>query len=249
MKIQPLKSPLAALCLAFAAPVAASPDTFIDLVEDPIGVSEDHLFLLRVSTDNLGYYEASRVEVYFVQIDWETGEETTLLVDRFVNSMDYDENGEAQGYSIKRDEGVEPRSPHILMVERGGIPWIAAHRPWSLSGPPPVSDQPDWITVQHGSTHRISREAIQQRLDAQQAFFVANVAEHPRSSSMTTRQHFDARMISAANCASDGVLDYWVPGRAKLPLLMRVRCEYDEDSEQTSLIVQLEAVPEAIAGE
>lgn len=244
-----LNSAVAALSLLMAAPVAASPDTFIDFVEDPIGVSEDHLFLLRVSTDNLGYYEASRIEVYFVQIDWKTGDENTLLVDRFVKSMDYDENGESQGYSIKRDEGVEPRSPHILMVERGGIPWIAAHRPWIFSVPPVVSDQPDWISVQHGGTYRISREAIQDRLDQQKAFFAANVVDHPRSSTLTTRQYFEERVISADKCVSDGVFDYWVPGRRELPLLMRVRCAYDEDSEQTSLIIKLEAVPEALAGE
>ncbi|KWV91610.1 hypothetical protein AUC45_10335 [Erythrobacter sp. YT30] len=234
---------MAALGLLIAAPLSASPDTFIDFVEEPIGVSEDHLFLLRVSTDNLGYYEASRVEVYFVQIDWETGAETTLVVDRFVKSMDYDENGEAQGYSIKRDEGLKPRSPYLVMTERGGIPWIAAHRLWKLSAPPVVSDQPDWITVQHGGSHRISRDAIQDGLEKQKAFFVANIADHPRSSSMTTRQHFEERTISAAQCASDGIYDYWVPGRSTLPLLMRVRCAFDDDSEQTSLIVQLRPTP------
>lgn len=234
------KAAAAALALSIATPAFASPDTFIDFVEEPIGVSEEHLFLLRVSTDNLGYYEASRVEVYFVQVDWETGEETTLVVDRFVKSMDYSEDGEAQGYSIKRDKGVEPRSPHILMTERGGIPWIAASRPANLSGPPVVSDQPDWITVQYGGTHRISRDAIQLRLEKQKAFFLANVADHPRSSTMTTRQFFEERTISAARCASDGIYDYWVPDRSKLPLLMRVACAWDEDSERTSLIVQLQ---------
>lgn len=239
MKKHTFRPALAILALLFSTPTLASPDTFIDLVEEPLGVSEDHLFLLRVSTDNLGYYEASRVEVYFVQIDWETGAETALVVDRFVRSMDYDDSGEAQGYSIKRDEGLEPRSPYLLMSERGGVPWIAASRPANLSDPPVIRDQSDWITVTYGGAHRISRDAIQDRLEAQKAFFLANAAEHPRSSTMTTRQHFEERTISVASCASDGVYDYWVPGRAKLPLLMRVRCASDEDSEMTSLIVRL----------
>lgn len=115
-------------------PASASPDTFIDFAEEPIAVSKEHLFLLRASTDNLGYDEASRVEVYFVQVDW--------------------------------------------------------------------------ITVGYDGMHRISRTAIQDGLEAQKAFFIANASKHPRSSTMTTRQHLEERAISAGQCASAGIYDY-----------------------------------------
>ncbi|MEL7218660.1 MAG: hypothetical protein AAGK01_09550 [Pseudomonadota bacterium] len=224
-----------------SSPASASPDTFIDILEDPIGVSETHLFTLRMSTDNLGYYEAMRVEVYLVELDWQTGAETTYLIDRFVRSSDYAENGEILGYSIKRDEGVELRDPYRIVQARGAVPWLAAASPVSSERSPQIASNPDSMVVQYwGDTEfLVSKTAIQARLDEVGAFMAENVVDHPRSSTMTTRQYFADRRGSVDNCQPEELLDFWVPGRARLPMLLRISCASDEDSERTSLVVQL----------
>lgn len=231
----------AALALV-ASPASGSPETSIDIHEEPVGVSESHLFLLRVSDDNLGYHESKRVEVFLVAIDWETGDEQATLIDRFVKSADYGSDGDYQGYSIKRDSGVEPKSPHQILVSRGAVPWLAAHRPVSVEVPPQISADIEAIRVRFGQNqpYQISRAAIQRQLDRQRAFMASNVADHPRSSTMTTRQYFEDRQISASDCRPDRLLNFWVPDRTKLSFLMRVICAADDDGNQTSLVVQLQ---------
>lgn len=227
--------------LALSAPAFATPPTVIDVHEEPAGVSETHLYLLRVSTDNLGYYEASRVEIYLIAVDWRSGAEEAILIDRFVRSSDYSEDGDFLGYSIKRDEGIEPASPYQIITDRGAMPWFAVSRSPSVSNPAEITSDADQISAQFGVNVPlvVTREALQDALDRQSAFMVQNVADHPRSTTVTTRQYFDWREPSAADCRPVRLLDYWVPGRAELPLLMQVNCSVDEDEGETSLVVQL----------
>ena len=233
---------LLALLAALSAPASATPPTVIEVLEEPVGVSETHLFVLRVSTDNLGYYEAVRVEMYLIARDWKTGEEDATLIDRFMNSSDYSDEGEILGYSIKRDEGVEPANLQTLITDRGGMPWIAAQRPSDASDHARVENGTEDIRIPmvDRAAPKITRAEIQRQLDRQRLFLAANVADHPRSSTMSTRQHFEERRVSAEHCRFEKMLQFWIPRRSEYPLLMQLRCdEYPEDG-ITSLVVQLE---------
>lgn len=242
-----LKAFFAAFCagvLALASPGYASPDSFIDIHEEPIGMSETHLFLLRTSTDNLGYYEALRAEIFLIVQDLQSGAQEVIVIDKFVHSSDYSDDGELTGFSIKRDVGVQPIDPASVLRARGALPWAAIHRPPGFAPLATITMGEQAIEVQIGGNLplRLAREAIQEKLTRMGRFMADNVAEHPRSSSMTTKQHFEAREVKAAQCHSAQLLGYWMLGRGNLPYLLRVHCAYDEDSETTSIVM---ALPEA----
>lgn len=237
----------AALLVMLAAPAFASPDTMVDIHEEPIGVSETHLFLLRTSKDNLGYYEASRIEMFLIIRDFASGEETHVVVDRFVRSSDYTDDGEFTGYSIKRDAGVDPVDPYALIRTRGALPWPAVANPTPFEFPPKIRITSGEVEVQFGSNPPITlaREKLQERLAHVQQFMAEHVADHPRSSSMTTKQYFEGREVSADQCHSGEVLNYWLHGKGKHPHMVLVHCSFvDSDGETTSVVVQLPKVSE-----
>lgn len=242
-----IKALFAAFCacvLAFTSPANASPDSFIDMHEEPVGMSATHLFLLRTSTDNLGYYEALRAEIFLVVQDLQSGGEEVIVIDKFVHSSDYSDDGELTGYSIKRDAGIEPVDPASVLRARGALPWVAIHRPTGFEALATITMGEQAIEVQIGGNTplRLSREAIQAKLTRMGRFMADNVADHPRSSSMTTKQHFEGREVTAAQCHSAELLDYWMLGQRNRPHLLRVHCAYDEDSETTSVVMRLPAV-------
>lgn len=237
----------AAMMLAAPVPAYASPDIMVDIHEEPIGISETHLFLLRTSKDNLGYYEALRVEMFLLIRDFASGEETHVVIDKFVRSSDYTDDGEFTGYSIKRDAGVVPVDPYTFVRERGALPWPAVANPAPFEFPPRVGIKEGVVEVQFGSNPPItlSREKLEERLAHVQQFMVVNVADHPRSSSMTTLQYFAQRQVSPDHCHSGEVLEYWLHGKGKHPHMVQVHCSFfDRDGETTSVVVELPPIAE-----
>lgn len=224
-----------------ASPASAAPDTMIDIHEEPIGVSETHLFLLRTSKDNLGYYEAMRVEMFLIIRDFASGEESHVVIDKFVHSSDYSDEGEFEGYSIKRDAGVEPVDPYRFLQERGALPWPAVSYPERFEYGPKITMGADAVEVQFGSTPplTISRVQIQEKLDRVKDFMAHKVTDHRRSSSMTTKQFFEWREVQAKHCYSAELLGFWMLGQGNRPYLMRVDCAFDGDSETTSIVLPL----------
>ncbi|MEP1420852.1 MAG: hypothetical protein ABJK59_03665 [Erythrobacter sp.] len=239
----------AAFCasfLALASPANASPDTFIDIHEEPVGMSGTHLFLLRTATDNLGYYEALRAEIFLIVQDLRSGEEEVIVVDKFVHSSDYTDDGDLAGYSIKRDAGIESIDPYSVMRARGGLPWTAALTVPKSTPTAKITMVDGAVQVQFdtGPALRITREDIQAKLNHVGRFMAENVADHPRSASMTTRQFFEERTVSAEQCYHAEWLGFWFLGKGNKPPLLRVHCAYDDDSETTSVIVRLPAAQE-----
>ena len=232
--------------LALANPAIASPDTFIDIHEEPIGISGTHLFLLRTATDNLGYHEALRAEIFLIVQDLRSGEEEVIVVDKFVHSSDYTDDGDLVGYSIKRDAGIESVDPYRILRARGALPWTAALTAPKSSPTAKITMHDGAVQVQFdaGSALRITHEDIQAKLNHVGRFMAENVADHPRSASMTTKQFFEERTVSAEHCYHAESLGFWVLCKGDQPPLMRVHCAYDDDSETTSVIVQPPAAQE-----
>ncbi|MDY7097513.1 MAG: hypothetical protein SXU28_05190 [Pseudomonadota bacterium] len=226
-------------------PANATPDTVIDLDEQPVGASETHLFLLRVARDNLGQYEATRVEVFLVAQDWRSGAEEVWVIDRFVKSMDYSDGGDPLGYSIKRDEGQTVGNIHRIIADEGGMPWQAVQRTVNQRTRLNFASDSEAMRFSFGTDARfaVTRDALQGRLDQVTDFFAERMVDYRRHSTVPTRQYVSERGISAGDCRVDRVMDFWVPGRAELSPLVKFDCASSPDDPRTSVVVQLQPAP------
>jgi hypothetical protein len=231
---------VAAAMILAPQPAMATPETVIDIREEPFAASQTHLFVIRTTGDNLGLYEVLRTESFLIARSFATGAEEVWVLDKFVRRADYDETGEPAGFVSVRDEGVEPVNPFLIAYDRGAVPFAALRRePWA---PPSIRQTAEGIglTFPDGSVFKISSERLANRLRHLREAVAAQIADHPRHSLFTTRGIFAQRRIKPSSCRVNEVLDYWGPDTFAQHRLLRLLCDDGEELGVTSLVVKLD---------
>ncbi len=232
-------------------PAFATPPDVIDIREEPFGLNETHLFVLRSSTDNLGLYESLRVETFLVAIDAATGEEEHWLIDRSVRSSEYSEDGEMLGYKVVRDEGLADVNPFAILAERDALPWSAVSLTGWYEVKADFARTPDggWqASYPSGQVFRIADAALVQKLVGVSDFMSRNVADHPRMASIATRQLFADRTVPLESCEPAAVFNHFALRAPGTELLVRIDCSVRDEVGVTSVVVHLKEDRSVVSG-
>lgn len=224
-----------ALALAAPNPALATPPDIIDIVETPFGLSETHLFVLRSSSDNLGLYDSMRTETFLVAVDLATGEDEFWLVDRAERTLEYDEDGNPLDHVVKRDQDVTLANPMSILSERGGLVWSAIE---PVLVEPTLGETETGYTLSYpgGTTFGIDKTAIAQRFARMTTFMAENVADRRRMSTMSTREVFAGRFVSADDCKPGDVLESAAMRAYPAFQIVRVDCTTDVDDGITAFV-------------
>ena len=227
------------------SPAHATPPDVIDIREQPFGLSETHLFVLRSSSDNLGLYESMRSETFLVAINAETGEEEHWLIDRTIRSSQYSDDGEMLGYTVTRDEGVESINPFTILTERNAAPWSAVSQTGRLDIQAKFARAGGnaWqASYPSGQVFEVTDAALAEQLDQTRVFMASNVADHPRMSTLTTRGLFADRTIPLETCEPGMVFNHYALSKPGEELLVRMDCSDRDELGVTSIIVRFKEV-------
>lgn len=239
---------LTALGVLLGTPQAAlaTPESVLDIREEPFGLSDTHLFMLRSSSDNLGLYESLRSESFLVAIDLETGAEEHWLLDRMVRSSDYSDDGELLGYKVVRDAGLDPVNPFAVLSERSALPWSAMTQTgwYNIKAEFARAASGSWqASYPSGQVFEISDAALTQKLASVGTFMAENIADHPRLSTISTQQLFADRMVPLDTCAPVAVFNHFALNKPGTQLLVQMDCSDRDEVGVTSLIVRFAELP------
>lgn len=234
-----MKRLLALCCAALAlssTPAAATPPDMIEISDQLFAMSDQTVFVLRSSVDNLGVYFSSYRETWLVGIDVATGEETMWLVwrgrrdTRFGNDaadewaeittfdreqwhdpMQVIADADAElvlglGRGVRDDAQLEPDAAGRFTVAMDFAPTFS----WQRS-----------VSIEHART---SVESLASR-----------VAEAERMAPITTHELFAMREVEWDSCTfNQHGYPHGTGERAYL--LVRLDCESMETGERTRLI-------------
>lgn len=225
----------------------ATPPDVISIDEEPFGLSDTHWFFIRSSSDNLGLYESYRLESFLVAIDRKTGEETSWVLDRMTQRSAYSEDGEFQGYEVKRDADLEHANAHSLLAQYGGVLWSALSYREGVLTPPEITDTGDTYQAAYGDDRvfQITKARLDEALKKRAAFMAKNVSDTPRMASITTRQLYADRSIPLETCRPDRVLEFWSFNHNPEQKLLRVLCSDVDGVGETTAIITLKRIQTA----
>ena len=234
----------AALTLS-ATPAAATPPDVIEIRDQLFALSDDTVFVLRTSVDNLGVYFSSYRETWLVGIDVATGEETMWLVWRGRRDTEFGADAGNEWYEITTFDREDWHDPMQVVADARAELVLGDDRGASRS----ALLEPDaagrfTVTMDYLPTFAWQRAAAIDHARASVDTLAANVAEAERMAPVTTRELFAMREVQWDSCTfHQHGYPHGVGRRAYL--LVRLDCESMETGERTSLI---QAVSPSSAG-
>lgn len=240
---------LAAALALWPAPALATPETVIDVRDEPFGLSARHLFVLRTTTDNLGLYESTRIETFLVAIDLGTSKEEYWPVYRALKTTDYDDTGKDLGVVIRPDETTDLADPLAILAAHGGIPWGALYFPKHVNADFQVSETGSAFVLDQTTPPPLSlkKSDVAERLAAMSGALAEQVSNYPRMSAMQTTDFFADRLIDPKTCTPGQVFRPHPPFRSAEAIAIRLDCTANEDIGNTS-VIQLFAVHLLVGG-
>ncbi|SEB59229.1 hypothetical protein [Rhodobacter sp. 24-YEA-8] len=226
----------------------ATPPDIIDLRDEIFGFSEQSIFLLRSTWDNLGVYSSEQREVFLVVVDRQSGAESLAPV--YQVRRDEDQAREASGpgttwWMTRAVVPAEAVNPWQVLAEARGVPYGAGGQ--GDSGPAPVEGSlapggEIHIGLETGWSWRgegaVLVAGIGSRLDG----IAAALGEPQRIAPVTVRDLLAGQVFTDQDCdiAGGQVLDRAAGGPPSA--LVRIDCVEGEGGQLASLLIVL---PEA----
>lgn len=240
---------LGAMLVLSPAPAFATPPDVIEVHDEPFGLSKQHLYVLRTTTDNLGLYESTRIETFLVAINLVTSAEEYWPVYRALKTTDYDETGKDLGVVIRPDETTDLADPIAILAANGGIPWGALYFPKHLNADFQVSETSSAFVLDRKMPPPLSlkKSDVAERLAAMSGALAKQISNYPRMSAMQTTDFFADRLIDPKSCKPGQVFRPYPPFRSVETIAIRLDCTADEDIGSTS-VIQLFAVDLLVGG-
>ncbi|MEL1252080.1 hypothetical protein [Aurantiacibacter gilvus] len=222
--------------LLVATPAAATPPDVIDISDQLFALSNDAVFVLRSSTDNLGVYYSSYRETWLVGIDVATGEETAWLVYRGRRDTVFGDDGTDESLAVTLIDRESWHDPMQVIADAQAERVLGEGR-GRRDGEALIPDASGQFAVELDYWPRFAwqRRAALDRARASVATLAANVAETDRLAPVTTRELFAMREVEWDSCAFHQH-GYPRGTAANAYLLVRVDCEGVDNGETTSLI-------------
>ncbi|MEM6476372.1 MAG: hypothetical protein AAF687_09415 [Pseudomonadota bacterium] len=230
---------------AFAAPVAATPPNVMTVEDQAFGLSEDELFVLRTTSDNLGSYFEARHETFLVAIALDDGAETYWPVNSVSVTTVFGEEGEDDRRELVRPDGAGHANPFDILAERGGLPWRAV-APGAGNFITAAFEQDETsVTVRYEglSAFTLGKSDAVARVRSVMDRIAAEVPDYPSTSTVMSSERFASRMIVPEMCR------YSVNDYAASPLtytalqLVQVTCGDGEDLDSNTVLIPVRAEP------
>ena len=236
-----------ALVLGVNAPTQATPPDHVVIIDTPFGLSDEALFVLRHTSDNLGLHTAQRSETWLVAIDAASGEETLWPVHAAERRSDWDEETGAEVWNTTSDVPEGAANPYTILAEHGAAT-LAGNPRGSDEDAPKAKLSAGNIAVEYHPDRRFALSAGEARArhDASVEALAGKVANVARIAPVTTREVFLASRAGEAKCtfATLGWPLWFIPGERAYQAL-RVSCPAFEGMEGHSFIQLLPQQPVA----
>lgn len=238
--------PLCVAALALVAtPAAATPPDVIEIEDQLFALSNDTVFVLRSSTDNLGVYYSLYRETWLVAIDVESGAETSWLVWRGRRDTVFGEDGSDESLAVTLIDREAWHDP-MQVIGDAGAELVLGDDRHARETEPLVANAAGMfdVSIDYWPHFAWQRGAALDRARRSVATLAANVAEVDRLAPVTTAELFAMREVDWDSCQ---FRQHGYPrgAGANSYLLVRVDCEGMDNGERTSLI---QAVSPSSAG-
>ena len=223
----------AAAALFVAAPAAATPPDVIDIRDQLFALSNDTVFVLRSSVDNLGVYYSSYRETWLVGIDVASGEETSWLVYRGRRDTVFGDDGNDEGVAVTLMDREDWHDPMQVIADAQAELVLGEGRQ-RTDDEALVPDAAGQFVVERDYWPRFAwlRDDALGQLRVSVSTLAAQVAEADRMAPVSTQELFAMREVEWDSCA------FYEHGytRSNSYLIVRIDCESGETGETTSLI-------------
>lgn len=222
--------------LLAATPAAATPPDVIDIRDQLVALSDDTVFVLRSSVDNLGVYYSSYRETWLVAIDVASGEETSWLVWRGRRDTMFGANVDNEWTEVTTFNRADWHDPMQVIADAGAELVLGDGRGRSADEAL-VPDASGRFVVggEYWPRFTWQRDPALEHARTSVATLVANVAETDRLAPITTAELFAMREVDWDGCAFHQA-GYPQGVGERTYLLVRLDCESEDTGERTSLI-------------
>lgn len=232
------------LSLILAPPARATPETFIEIRDEAFGISEDELFLLRTTLDNMGSYYETRLETFLVAISLNTGEQQSWHISSATITTQLSEEGEEETQKLEYLPTAKKVDPFAILAGREGILWqsLASQRPKVQPKAQKFGPDAVMFTYPQLADFVVTKEAAQAYRRSAIRQLASDIPDYPRNRQMTTREFIVERLTHSKPC------DYAFGDVGNTPLepqpvyLVRMTCVDEDGLEPTSLLVLAEEV-------
>ena len=230
---------------AFTAPAAATPPNVMTVEDQAFGLSEDELFVLRTTNDNLGSYFEARHETFLVAISLDSGAETYWPVNSVTVSTIFGEAGASDERVILPGKSEAHENPYDILAKRSGLPWRAV-APGEGTFVAPVFEQNEssvTVTYEGAPAFVLDKDDAVARVQSVMERIAAEVPDYPSTSTVMSRERFAARMIVPEMCRYSAN-DFAVRPQSYGALqLVRVSCGDGEDLDTNTVLIPVRAEP------
>ncbi|MEO0907214.1 MAG: hypothetical protein AAFY07_06775 [Pseudomonadota bacterium] len=232
--------------LSLVTPAHATPPSVITIEDRPFGLSENELFVLRTTSDNLGTYTRSRYETYLVAISLETGTQTLWHIETAQFGVTADNHPGVGDDEARPPPMIVTHQPAFrIMANRDGLFWGAVSQIYfGTLSKPTLSVDKDVLTVSGNNRPSFSirvADALAYVTSSAQKI-ATNVPDYWRFEPISTRDQFGSMALEDAKC-NYAVADLaGLPGATRLLQLVRVEClEKELETTRYSFLVPITA--------
>lgn len=218
----------AALSFCLSFPASATPPDIMNVRDDLFGMSQNHIFVLRMTADNLGLHITGRNDVLLVATEITTGRETLWPVYRIYRGPDYatDDTGLTERIEVESWDGA--RNPYDILAEYSGVPALAlAADPQQEREQPKVSLTNEALTIKYadGAKHRLETEALFAGLNDTRERLADAIGEYDRMAPITNRELLADFTFKVESCKAQDPISPRATASNTPVQLVRVACD------------------------
>lgn len=217
----------AAVAVALAAPLAATPPDVVSVHDSAFAVDDTSIYLLRRTDDNLGLHTATRSEVFLVRVDAASGLEEVVPVHSEDSNFEWFSDTQIKR-SVTPNRTPEMVDPFAYVAEAGAT--LLGWNPRAAEAyMPPLERTGEAVVLRHSEerSHTLAVETAHARARAAMQVLADEVGGRPRYAGQTTGEFYMQQAASAGDCSIGA--ESW-PARTATGMvqLFRVTCRDEE---------------------
>lgn len=233
----------ALIAAASAVPAAATPPDAISVEDQAFGLSEDELFVLRTTSDNLGSHFEARHDTFLVAIALDSGAETYWPVNSVTVTTVFGSEGEEDRREYLRPDVEDRANPFDILAKRGGLPWRAVSAAEGIYIKPAFEQSEASVTVRYEGSPAfvLSKADAVARVRSVMARIATEAPNYSSTTTVMSSERFAARVIAPETCHYS-ISDFAVRPQSFGSLqLVQVTCSDSEDVESNTVLIPVMA--------
>lgn len=236
MKMTAIIPTMLYIFFASCLPGYATPPDIINVRDEIFGVSERKIFLLRITYDNLGLYDAEQRDVVLVALDRRTQEEISWPVYRARTVPDYERDETGTTSRVDQHSLLDAVDPFEILGEFDGMPVGTKIRGYEVAANLKFEEDTILVSYDNGTVFRADMDNLSQGLTVSLGALADLIGDYDRVAPVQTRDLLGALTFLPDQCRITDTRRFDLPLGKTPSLVARLTCD-DDAGQLISLLV------------